>query len=338
MTQPASHPDRPLRIVRYHDHGGPDVLRVEHTRPPEPGPGQVLIRAEAISANFIDVQLRQGVPVFGAPIPLPAAPGGDVAGTIVATGASPAGVRTGDRVVVGVREGAFADGVLADANQLLAIPGQLDAAAATALPGSGETALHALKAARLTPGESVVVTAAAGGVGHLALQLAKALGARPVIAAASSRAKLDFARSLGADAAVDYTRPDWPDQVMRITGGTGVDVILETVGGDVFRHSVDLLTPGGRLVAYGVAGAGPDFRPSQAKHEARSANVIQFRLWEVMHHQPDAITAGRAELVGYLQSGAVRPIVHTRLPLDAAASAHRLLESRTHLGKVVLIP
>ncbi|BCJ47981.1 oxidoreductase [Actinoplanes ianthinogenes] len=326
-----------MRIVRHYEHGDPSVLRVEETAKPAPGPRDVLIRVEAVGVNFAEVQRRQGLPI-GGPAELPGAPGGDVAGTVEAIGDSVAGVQPGDRVVAGVWHGAYADYVTADAGSLLAIPDGVDAGQATALLSPAQTAYHAITAAgRLKAGETILIDAAAGGVGHLAVQIAKALGAGKVIATASSPAKLEFARSLGADVAIDYTQDGWAEEVLAATDGKGADVILETVGGDILRQSIPLIAQFGRLVFYGSA-AGFDIPPVSVVDLIDMKTVIGFSLYAIMFTQPEVIQAGERDLVNMLATGKLKPIVHTTLPLDEAAKAHELMEARAQLGKVVLVP
>ncbi|MGW3041057.1 quinone oxidoreductase family protein [Kitasatospora sp. NPDC001159] len=202
-----------MRRVRYHRYGGPEVLTEEEADTPTPGHGQVLLRTEAIGANFVDTRFRRGAPagsVFHRP--LPGILTGDVVGTVEAVGPGTGEELLGRRVAA-LAEDAFAEFVLADAAWLAPIPDGLDLGAASMLPMGAPVALGALRTGRVAPGETVLVHAAAGGIGHLAVQLAKVLGAGTVIATAGSAAKLDFVRKLGADVAVDYAAPDWPEQV-----------------------------------------------------------------------------------------------------------------------------
>jgi NADPH2:quinone reductase len=326
-----------MRIVRHYEHGDPSVLRVEEAAKPAPRAGEVLVRVEAVGVNFAEVQRRQGLPI-GGPAELPGAPGGDVAGTVEEVGDAVSGIAVGDRVVAGVWHGAYADYITADAAAVLPIPAGLDAAQATALLSPAQTAYHAIRSGgRLQPGETILIDAAAGGVGHLAVQIAKALGAGRVIATASSPAKLEFARSLGADVAIDYTRDGWADEVLAATGGKGADVILETVGGDILRQSVGLIAQFGRLVFYGSA-AGFDIPPVDLVDLLDMKEVVGFSLYAIMFNRPEIIEAGNRDLVDMLATGRLTPVVHAELPLDEAVKAHELMEARAQLGKVVLVP
>jgi NADPH2:quinone reductase len=325
-----------MRIVRHHEHGAPSVLRLEETAKPQPGPGQVLIRAEAIGVTFAEVQRRQGIPI-GGHAELPGAPGGDVAGTIEAVGEGVTGFAVGDRVVGDVDHSAYADHVVTGADFLIKIPQDLDAAEATLLPSPAQTAYHAIReAGRLQPGQTIVIDAASGGVGHLAVQIAKALGAGKVIATAGSKAKLDFVRELGADVAIDYTDEDWVDQVLAATDGRGADVVLETVGGDVLLKSLGITAQFGTLVFYGSASG--DIPPIPTLALSRMKNVAGFSLYAMLYNKQDAVAAGRRHLLDLIASGQVKPVIHKRLPLEEAVTAHELMEARAQLGKVVLVP
>ncbi|MFE0461173.1 zinc-binding alcohol dehydrogenase family protein [Kitasatospora sp. NPDC058965] len=328
-----------MRAVPIHRYGGPEVLEPEQLPTPEPGPGQVRIAIEAVSVGFAQTQMRRDA--FPAPMwnpTLPVVLGGDVVGTVEAVGPDVDRVRPGERVGAFLMEGAYADRVLAPAAALVPVPAELDAAEATALPGAGPIAVGTLKTGRLAPGESVLVHAAAGGIGHLSVQLAKAAGAGPVIATASSPEKLEFARSLGADVVVDYTRPDWAEQVRAATGGRGVDLILDSVGGQVLLTGVQLLAPGGRLVFYGSAGGDKAVPAVPVLDLVGLKSVVGFNLsaWQRLH--PEQYAEGLAELTACLVDGRVRSAVHARLPLEQAGEGHRIIEARLHQGRVVLVP
>lgn len=321
-----------MRRVRYYEYGDPDVLTLEEASVPEPGPGQVRLRAEVIGANFVDTRFRQG----GGGIfqrPLPGIPTGDVVGTVVAAGDGVDAGLVGKRVASLV-EDAFADQVLAEAAWLTTVPDGVDDGMASMLPMGGPVARGALRIGRLAAGETVLVHAAAGGIGHLAVQLARLHGASMVIATAGSAAKLDFVRDLGADVAVDYTDPDWPERVRAAASG-GVDVILDSVAGSMLERSVDLLAPLGRLVVYGAAGGEPGTVPVTL-YALRS--IVGFSLLAWRAAQPELASADVTEVAEHAAAGRLRTTVHARLPLTEAAKAHRILEGREQLGRVLLIP
>ena len=205
---------------------------------------------------------------------------------------------------------------------------------ASMLSMGGPVALGALRLGRLAAGETVLVHAAAGGIGHLAVQLAKLHGAGTVIATASSPAKLDFARGLGADVAVDYTDPKWPERV-RAAVPRGVDVVLDSVAGPMLERNVDLLAPLGRLVIYGAAGGEPGRIPTSL-YALRS--VTGFSLLAHRAALPEQARADMTDVAEHAAAGRLRTVVHTRLPLTEAAKAHRILEGREQLGRVLLVP
>jgi NADPH:quinone reductase-like Zn-dependent oxidoreductase len=324
-----------VRRVRYYTYGGPEVLKVEEADVPVPGEGQVLIRTTAIGANFVDTKFRRG-PSAGTlfNLPLPGSPTGDVVGVV--EGAGPGAEHlVGRRVAALAEKDAFADHVLADAAWLADVPDELDDAAASLLPSPAPVALRVLRAGQLKAGETVLVHAAAGTIGHLATQLAKLEGAGTVIATAGSAAKLDFARAHGADVAVDYTRDDWTDQVRAAAPG-GVDVVLDSVGGAMLHQSIDLLAPFGRVVAYGVASGEFGAVPVMSLVQLRTVTAFSLLAWRAA--APEQAAAEVAELTAHFAAGRLRASVHTRLPLDEAVAAHRILDSRAQLGRVLLIP
>lgn len=321
-----------MRRVRYHEHGGPEVLRVEETDVPEPGPGQVRIAVSAIGANFVDSKFRAGIgAIFQRP--LPATLTGDVVGTVDRVGEGTDAALTGRRVAVLTLD-AFADHVIADAADLVPVPDALDDAAASVLPCAAPVALGTLLAARLEPDATVLVHAAAGNIGHLATQLAKIRGAGTVIGTAGSPAKLDFVRAHGADVAVDYGDDGWPDAV-RAAAPDGVDVVLDSVGGKTTLRGVDLLAPFGRLVIYGAADDVVDV-PARSLYELRSVTGFSIMGWK--RARPAEFAAAISELTALLADGRLRCTVHTRLPLAEAAQAHRLLDARAQLGRILLVP
>ncbi|HEY7356708.1 MAG TPA: zinc-binding dehydrogenase, partial [Ktedonobacterales bacterium] len=251
-----------MRVVRFYEYGGPEVLRLEDAPVPEPGPGEALVKVAAAGVNYADTRRRLGA--YVEPTPLPWVVGSEIAGTVVKLGPdAQTGAEEGQRVMALTAGGGYAEYAIVAARALLPIPPQLSFTQAAALPLQGLTAYYLLTlSGRLAPGESVVVHAAAGGVGTLAVQMAKLLGAGKVIATASTPAKLEFACSLGADVQIDYTKEDVVAGVRAATNGKGADIILDGVGGAVFEDSLRSLAAGGRLVVYGLASGQPvEFNP-----------------------------------------------------------------------------
>ncbi|MEV6809367.1 zinc-binding dehydrogenase [Streptomyces sp. NPDC051132] len=326
-----------MRIVRYHEFGPSSVLRIEEADVPRPGPGDVLVRVEAIGVDQADVQRRRGEHPVSAPV-LPACPAADVVGVVEAAGAEVPDGHLGTRVVVWKAQNAYADHVIAPVDRIVPLPDGLDPAGATVLGSTGRVAMQIVDTGRLRAGESVLVHGAAGAVGHMALQIAKALGAKPVIATASSAEKLEFARSLGADVCVDYGRPDWAERVREAVDGPGVDVILDGVGGDLLHDDVALLAPYGRLVFYGASGS-PTARPVLPFLDVLGMKYVTgFSMATLLRHRPDLAESGTRRLLGLVADGSVRPVVAARVPLAEAARAHDLVESRASRGRVVLVP
>lgn len=324
-----------MRRVRFHAHGGPEVLALEQAEVPEPGPGQVLIRAEAIGLNYVDVQLRRetspdSIYYRG----LPAALTGDVVGVVERVGPQADPALAGARVAV-LLEDACAEYVVADTAWLAPVPGGLEPGAASMLPTVGAVALGALRVARLGEGDTVLVTAGAGAIGHLAVQLAKRQGAGTVIATAGSAPKLAFAKELGADVAVDHTQPDWADQVRAAAPG-GVDVVLDAVGGDTLHKSIGLLAPFGRAVVYGASAGELTSVPVLSLFGLKTVSGFSLRGFRAA--AAEQARTDTAELARLLAEGELRAATDTRLPLAEIVEAHRLLEDRAVLGRILLLP
>ncbi|MEV4756356.1 zinc-binding dehydrogenase [Micromonospora sp. NPDC049559] len=313
-----------MRVVRFHRYGGPEVLRIDETPRPVPGEGELLIEVSLAGVTLPVVRLTHGDGTGGG-VPLPYAPGGEVVGRVRAVGPGVTGWRVGQRAAGLAFSGAYAEFVAVPAAMLAAVPDGVADAAALGLVRGGQVALGALRAGRLEPGESVLVTGAAGGVGHLAVQLARALGAGRVVAATGTPGKADFLRGLGVDELVDYGDPDgdWGDPV---------DVVLDGVGGDVQERGLRALRSLGRLVDYN--GVGGPIDSNQLR--MRGQSLVGFAMAHLVGQRPEVYERHRRELWQFAIDGAVRPAVHATLPLDGAAEAHRIVESRANLGKVVL--
>ncbi|MGW0815653.1 quinone oxidoreductase family protein [Streptomyces viridiviolaceus] len=304
-----------MRRVRYTSRRGP--LFLEDAPVPEPGPGELLVRCAAVG---VTLPVVRKVTEAVEPVPL----GGEVAGEVVAAGGGVSGFRPGDRVTGLCFGHGYADFALLHHSMASPIPDGAEAVDAVALVRSGLVALGALTAARPRPGETALVTAAASGVGHLAVQLARTRGAARVVGAVSDRAKADFVRSLGADDAMVYD-DDWGDPV---------DYVLDAVGGELLTPAVDALAAGGRLVAYSSGGG--SVRAYDLMAGART--VTGFQMARVAREEPELYEKWRRELWDRFAEGSVRPVVHGRFGLSEAAGAHEVIASRRNLGKVVLVP
>ncbi|MEU4464502.1 zinc-binding dehydrogenase [Streptomyces sp. NPDC024017] len=306
-----------MRRVRYESRGGP--LFVEETPLPEPGPGELLVRAEAIGVTLPAVRK---VTEAAEPGPL----GGEIAGEVVAVGEGVTRFGSGDRVTGLCFGHGYADFALLHEAMASPVPADASAVDAVALVRSGLVALGALEAARPEPGESALVTAAASGVGHLAVQLARTRGAGRVVGAVSDPAKADFVRGLGADHhVITYGDDSW---------GTPVDYALDAVGGELLTPALAALAPGGRLVAYSSGGG-----TVQAYDLLVGAkSVIGFQMARIARGKPELYEQWREELWRLFAAGELRPVVHGEFALEDAAKAHGEIEGRSNLGKVVLIP
>lgn len=322
-----------MRRVRYHAHGGPEVLAIEEAGIPEPGPGQVLIRTEAIGINYVDVQLRRETSADSIWFrQLPGTLTGDVVGTVEKAGPGADPALAGTRVAV-LHEDAYADYVVADTSWLIAVPGELAAGAASMVPTVGAVALGALRTGRLARGETVLVTAGAGAIGHRAVQLARRQGRGTVIATASP-AKLGFLRELGADVAIDHTQADWAAQVREAAPG-GLDLVVEAVGGGVLHQSMGLLAPFGRAVIFGASAGDLTSLPVTSLFGLKTAAGFSLLAWRAANAAQARLDL--AELVSLFQAGDLRAVT-TSLPLADAVQAHRLLEDRAVVGRLVLEP
>ncbi|MCB8907198.1 MULTISPECIES: zinc-binding dehydrogenase [unclassified Streptomyces] len=332
-----------MHAIRLHAFGPAENLTYEETPDPVPGTGQVRVKVAAAGVHLLDTALREGMTgPFPAPAELPTIPGREVAGTVDALGEGTDPAWLGRRVVVhlGMAPGGYAELAVTDAARLHALPDHLGEAEAVAMIGTGRTTLGILQFTELGPDSVAIVPAAAGGIGTLLVQYAKNAGAT-VIGLAGGPAKVALVEENGADLAVDYKRPDWPEKVRAYLGGRTATVVFDSVGGDTGRAAVDLLGKGGQHVVFGWSGAGLHdgealtFTPEElAARGITSESVlgpvmIQKAGGDVRNLELAALEAAT--------TGTLRPAVH-RFPLADAAGAHRALETRGTTGKVVLIP
>jgi NADPH2:quinone reductase len=318
-----------MKAVRHHRLGAPEVLVLEEVPDPIPGPGELLVRVSAAGVNFSDALLRDELPPdtpIKVQVDLPATPGIEVAGAVLAAGPDTATDLVGRRVTCFIPNGGYAELAVVPAAGAVPVPDRLDDNKALALLAQGATAVGVIDAAALTAEDTVLVEAAAGGIGTLLVQLAKRAGAT-VVAAASSERKLELARKLGADRVVDYSRPGWAAEAGPVT------VVLETVGGATAGEALRLLSPGGRMVLFGYAsGQQPAITASDLF--AVGATLIPFSLGLTPHLMSGLYR--RALELG--ASGALEPVIGDVLPLAAAAEAHRAIQDRSSIGKIILTP
>lgn len=318
-----------MRAIVMERTGGPDVLQISEADRPEPGPGQLLVEVAVAGVNYADVGTRTGM-MHGAGS-LPTVPGLEVAGTVRAAGPGATQELVGVRVAAEATAG-YAEFAVVNAATTMRLPDDLAFAEGAALQIQGLTALGIVRSGRVGAGDTVLVTAAAGGVGGLAVQLARHAGAATVVGLASP-GKLAHVKELGADLVVDYRQGDWQDGLRERLGGP-VDVVLDAVGGRTSGDVLRLLAPvTGRMVVYGAA-SGP---PELGVFDLIGPNLTLsgFSL-QVPRAQPGWFQAASTELLARVAAGELRVPIGARVPLADAARAHELLESRQTTGKVVL--
>lgn len=324
-----------MKAIQFREYGKPDVLQVVDKESPELKPGFVLVKVKAAGVNFADVMHRYGT--YLTKTPLPYTPGAEVAGVVVETTSGVENFKEGDSVVALTDQGCYAEYVSLHESQLVKIPENVDYEEAAAILLQGLTAYHTLKTSgQLAKGETVLVHAAAGGVGTIAVQLAKLMGAGKVIATASSKEKLKLASTLGADVCLNYMEEDWDEKLMEHTGGKGVDVILEMVGGEIFTKSLQCLNTFGRLVIYGRAGM-QDSPIDPLILMKKNTSIIGFWLPRIIQ-RPELYKEGINDLLTYIGTGELKLIIGETFRLEEAALAHQQLEGRNTTGKLVLIP
>jgi NADPH:quinone reductase-like Zn-dependent oxidoreductase len=331
-----------MNAVVLRETGAPDVLRLDSAPDPEAGPGEVVVALRAAALNRRDVFLRRGI----APSPLPVIPGSDGAGVVRSLGPGTSGVAEGDEVVIlpslgwgggeaapepgfrilgGPDDGTYAELIAIPAANVFPRPSRLSWEESAALPLAGLTAYRALVSrAGVRPGETVLVIGIGGGVATTALHIARSAGCR-VIVTSSSQEKLDRARELGASGGVDYTADDWPAAVRELSGGPGVDVVVDSVG-STWADSIACLRPGGRVVAFGGTGGG------KVELAVRPVTLGQVSLLGTTMGSPRDF-AGLLATVGH---GSWAPVIDSVRPLAEAAAAHAREEAGDHFGKLVL--
>jgi NADPH2:quinone reductase len=317
--------------IRVHETGGPEVLKWEQVDVGDPGPGEVRLRQEAAGLNFIDVYHRTGL----YPQPLPFIPGVEGAGAVDAVGPDVTSVSVGDHVAYGGPVGGYAEMRLIPADRVVKLPDSISSEQAAAVMLQGMTAEMLLK--RVYPvkaGDTVLIHAAAGGVGLILCQWAKALGAT-VIGTVGSDEKADLARAHGCDHPIIYTRQDFVAEVDRITGGAKVQVVYDGVGRDTFMRSLDCLARRGMMASFGNA-SGP-VEPFDALLLARKGSLFLTRptLYDYTLDPADLQLSAQS-LFDVVESGKVKIEIGQRFPLKDAAEAHRALEARRTSGSTVL--
>lgn len=343
-----------MRAVVIPEHGAPDVLRVEERPDPPVGPGEARIAVRAAGINFADLLARAGM-YPDAPRP-PCVVGYEAAGEVESVGDGVDSVAVGDRVVAGTRFGGYAELVTVPAGQALALPEGLTFEEGAAIPVNYGTAYAALVImGGLSEGERALIHAAAGGVGIAATQIAKGRGAE--VLGTASASKHEAIRGLGVDHPIDYRTQDFAAEAMRITGGEGVDVIIDALGPASFRKDYRILRQGGRLIMYGISEAQPGegrnipgllrglarmpfatfpwWKSLASLNENKGIFGLNMLHWWDREGGLDRVTG---PIVAGMESGQLEPVVAESFPFEQAANAHRYIHERRNVGKVVLTP
>lgn len=322
-----------MKAIRVAQVGGPEVLELVDVAVPEPKPNEALVQIKAAGVNFIDVYFREG----RYPAPLPFIDGQEASGVVVAVGTDVTTVRLGERVAYVGRLGSYAEFAAVPAGVLVKIPDELDFDQAAAAMLQGMTAHYlGYGSYPIKAGETVLIHAAAGGVGQLLVQLAKHLGAR-VIATAGSNAKAQLARAAGADDVIVYTEQDFETETRRLTDGQGVHAVYDGVGKDTFAKDLKVLRPRGYLVLFGGAsGAVPPFDLMQLNLHG-SLFVTRPKLSDYIATRAE-LEQRANDILQMIVRGDLKLRIHPRYPLGEAQQAHRDLEGRKTTGKLLLIP
>ncbi len=320
-----------MKLIRIHAAGEPEVMQLEQSALPEPGPGQARIHIEAAGLNFIDIYQRSGQ----YKVPLPFTPGQEAAGVVDAVGPDSDSFKPGDRVAYAFVLGAYAEYTLVPVEKLVPVPDQVDSRTAAALLLQGMTAHYLTHDTfPVHPGQTVLIHAAAGGTGQLLVQMAKLRGAR-VLATASSPAKLELARQRGADETFLYD--DFEAGVKQATSGKGVDVVYDSVGKDTFDRSLNCLRPRGMMALFGQASGAVPPLDLQVLNAKGSLYVTRPSLGHYLLTR-DELLRRAGDCFDWVARGQLRVQIDREFPLSQAADAHRALASRATRGKVLLLP
>lgn len=313
--------------------GGPEVLRYQEMPSPEPGSGEALVGLEAIGLNFIDIYYREGL----YKTPLPYVPGLEGAGTVLAVGSEVSEIEVGDRVAYCMSMGAYAEQAVVPAWQLVTLPPDIDPETGAAVMIQGMTAHYLTRGTYpLKEGDTAVIHAAAGGVGLLLVQMAKALRAR-VIATVSTGAKAELARKAGADDVILYTERDFEADVKQLTDGKGVEVVYDSVGQTTFEKSLNCLKPRGYLVLFGQSSGPVSTFDPQVLNAKGSLFLARPSLGHHVATREELLVRAE-EVFGWISSGRLEVRIDRTVPLAEAARAQVALESRQTTGKVLLTP
>jgi len=322
-----------MKAVVVEAFGGPQSLVYKDIEVGQPGSGELLIRQHAIGLNFIDVYHRTGL----YPNALPLVPGSEGAGEVIAVGAGVSGFSVGDRVAYQGALGAYAEERILPASRAVALPNAIDYETAAAIMLKGLTAYYLLFLTwPVRAGETILFHAAAGGMGQIACQWAKGIGAR-VIGTAGSQEKVEIARANGCDEVINYATEDFAARVRELTGGKGVDVVYDGVGKDTFEKSLDCLRPMGLMVSFGNA-TGPVEIPDLGILARKGSLFVTRPTGAHYFAERSALLAGAKALFTAVENGTIKVKIGQRYPLAEAAKAHEALENRKTTGSTILLP
>ena len=325
-----------MNYIQIEKHGDPEVLKLHSMSVPEPGPGEVLIKVAAAGVNRPDMMQRKGL--YPPPPGATDVPGLEVSGTVVSVGQNVSEPPINSEVCALVTCGGYAEYCLAAASICLPVPEKISLVNAAGIPETFFTVwTNVFKRGQLKAGESLLVHGGSSGIGTTAIQLGKAFGATVYITAGTSD-KCKFCNNLGADAAINYREQNFSEEINRLTEGKGVNVILDMVGGPYFPKNIRLLADEGRLVQIALmqgSKAEVDFRSLLLKRVTLTGSTLRPRSVEEKTKIAQAL---QKKVWPLLESGAIRPIIHQTFPLKQASEAHRLMESSTHIGKILLKP
>ena len=324
-----------MRAVVITQPGGPEVLRLEEVPDPVPGPGEVLVGVAAAGLNRADVMQRQGH--YPPPPGSPPYPGMECSGRIIELGPEVTGWQVGDEVCALLGGGAYAEKVAVPQGQLLPVPDGVSLVDAAALPEAACTIQGTVyQMAHLAPGETFLVHGGAGGIGTLAIQIAKAEGCT-VACTAGSPEKLDRCRELGADLAISYRDQDFTAAVPEFTGGHGADVILDIMGASYLARNLEALASWGRLVVIATRGGSRGEVDLGLMMQKRATIVAATLRTRTVTEKAEVGAATREHIWPLISAGKVVPVIHAILPMSEAAEAHRMLDDGSHIGKILLV-
>ncbi|WP_417581529.1 quinone oxidoreductase family protein [Pelagibacterium sp.] len=322
-----------MKAIVVDQFGGPETLDFREIEVGEPGSGEIRVRHHAIGVNFIDTYHRTGL----YPNPLPLVPGSEGAGEVVSVGAGVTGFKPGDRIAYQGTIGSYAEERIMPASKAVLLPDAIDYETAAGIMLKGLTAYYLLFLTwPVRSGETILFQAAAGGMGLIACQWAKSIGAR-VIGTAGNADKVALARANGCDEVINYSEEDFAARVRELTNGKGVDVVYDGVGQDTFEKSLDCLRPMGLMVSYGNA-TGPVSVPDLGILARKGSLFLTRPTGAHYFAERPALLAGAKALFSAVESGAVKPHIGQRFALSEAAEAHRALEGRKTVGSTILLP